>query len=445
MTGPAHDGVVIEITDGVVTAIEPAGTIPHHDATVVRGTATTTVMPGLADMHVHVGDGGQDAMFLANGVTLVRNMWGSTFHHDLAAEVDAGVRPGPRLVTSSPILDGPLAGGAARYPGLTPVTDPDEAAPFVAAAAARGDTLVKVYSDLDPSVLRAVGRAAREHDIPVGGHCPRSLAFEEAIDAGMSSFEHLVEIERGHLCPSAPVTVRSLRERFERSAHLDMASLRRLAGRMAEAGIVNCPTVSTYGRLVAGDQPRPDTALRYVPSAARRRWASAEVTDAAAHDGLVAAARHHRDQLAAVVRLLDEEGASLLVGTDAGSIHCVAGFAIHDELATLDAAGIPRDRLLRMATVDAADSLGRQDLGRVEVGAAADLLVLDRDPTDDLTTLRDPGLVLVNGYALDREALAASLERRAATVDRDADQPDDRLGPMHRRAWWYRGEDDDDA
>ncbi len=98
----------------IVPSGEPLGEIPVFDA------EGSYLCPGLADMHVHFNDSGEALLFLANGVTTVRNMWGSTFHLAWQDRIDSGDLPGPRMFTTSPIVDGAGPAGGTSWPSLTP-------------------------------------------------------------------------------------------------------------------------------------------------------------------------------------------------------------------------------------------------------------------------------------------------------------------------------------
>lgn len=113
------------------------------------------VLPWLADMRAHVGDRGEWPLWLANGVTTVRNMRGASLHLDLASDG----WPGPRVVTTPPITDGGLPGsGKPRYPGLTLVDDRAASAAVVKGWHAAGYRMLRGYSHLRSEALIALAR-----------------------------------------------------------------------------------------------------------------------------------------------------------------------------------------------------------------------------------------------------------------------------------------------
>lgn len=443
---PALADHTVLVEAGRIVAVYPTG-----DADVDSGTANRFptvldaqgghVLPGLADMHCHVGDAGELPVHLANGVTALRNMWGAPLHRDLARrQPDDG--PGPYVATASPIVDGPIDGGP-RYPGLTLLTDPADASALVAGYAAAGYRQVKVYSDLSPQCLAAVCAAAREHDLPVVGHCPRSMTYRDAITAGMTCLEHLAGIET-LTAPPEKYAALPLAERYKAIARdLDREAVRRLAGQLAAAQVWTSPTLAVWGRIVdIGRDHAADPALAYVPTAARRLWSRSGLptpSDPDKRAALATAVTENAARLREITAILAAEGAPLLLGTDAGSRYTVPGFAVHDELAEWTAAGLPAGVVLRIATAEAARFLGEDDTwGTVAPGRRADLLLVSDDPTLEPKTLRNPEAVVTSGHLLRRADLDAALAHRRATVDAVPDLPAEQLGPMSRPEWYSR-------
>lgn len=158
------------------------------------------LIPGLWDMHVHFSapppyeedPAARDfALYIANGVTGVRLMGGwpaeaVSWILGLPDQIRSGARPGPRLVTAGPHLDG----GKLPFPGMLIVAEPDAALPAVDSLRGLGVDFVKVYDNLDRATYLAVAEAGRQRGIPVAGHIPWVLSVSEASDAGHRSVEH---------------------------------------------------------------------------------------------------------------------------------------------------------------------------------------------------------------------------------------------------------------
>lgn len=333
------------------------------------------------------------------------------------------------MTTTSPIVDGPGPDGRTIWPGSVLLATPEEAGPLVARIADRGYAQVKAYSALQPEPLRALGAAAKARGIPVTGHCPNSMRFEQAIDAGMSCFEHLAAIANGHLRDgegSLPAVPSNRLERIRLLAEqLDLDSIRVLAERMAREQIWNCPTLVVLRQIT---QSRADALatphLDYVRPHTRDSWDPKDDFRFRGMpftwDDLVTTARAADEVLRRVVGILREEGAPLLLGTDTPNPYVVPGFSIHQELAHLRAAGLSPYEVLRAATSEAARFLAEQDdWGTVATGRRADLVLLSRDPLREVDALKHIEHLFVNGYDFDRAALDELLTERLREVTRD--------------------------
>jgi imidazolonepropionase-like amidohydrolase len=231
-----------------------------------------------------------------------------------------------------------LDGTPAKWPYTQIVMDPAVADSVVAAQVAEGWTTLKLYHDLRPEVYDSLTAAARRRGVATVGHTPRRVPLEVVLASGQRSVEHL----GGYQSVTDP----------DRRAALLAATL--------DQGVWNCPTLEVQAAL--GNRNLP----------ALRRW----VAD------------------------LHEAGAGLLVGTDAGIQLTVPGASIHDELAHFVRAGLTPYQALQGATTRAAEFMGMEDEGgRIAPGLAADLLLVRRNPLDDVEATRERvGVVLRGGW-----------------------------------------------
>ncbi len=144
-------------------------------------------------------------------------------------------------------------------------------------------------------------------------------------------------------------------------------------------------------------------------------WWRASAANMGAFDETKQAATENQRVFA---RMLYEAGAPMLIGSDTPNPFVLPGFAIHDELEAFVEIGIPVDEVLRMATADAATFLREGgEWGVVAAGARADLVLLDADPRDDLTTLRRPAGVMMNGHWYDAAYLGAELDELRQSIE----------------------------
>jgi imidazolonepropionase-like amidohydrolase len=438
---PTMSEATVVVDQGRILAVAPMSQLTVDDADVIdcRG---SFVMPGLADLHGHVSSRRQWPLWLAHGVTTVRDMWGSRMQLTWRDDMQSGPALGPRLVCASPYLDGPMPDGSARYPGVVPVSGADAARAAAETHVAAGYDALKVYSGLGRDELAAVGGVGHAAGVPVVGHCPQSMTFEEALAAGLLGFEHLVEWWRGRLTGTEPVPGDVLGRVAAIDARLDPSSLRPLAARLVDAGAHVTPTLTVYGHVadIAADH-EDDPALAHMPAAARARWSRAGIRVPAGSSlaALKAGVRRQRQQVGQIARLLADGGVPVRVGTDAGSIWTVPGFSMAEELALLVEAGFGSLEVLEAATAGAAETCGqRERWGRVAVGLEADLLVVADDPRVDVTASTRPSHVVSRGMLFDRAVLDGALAAHAREVDAEPSAPADELAPMARPEWWDR-------
>ena len=306
------------------------------------------VIPGLADMHVHLESVQDLAQLVAAGVTIVRNMRGEPKHLAWRDSVARGTLLGPTIFTTGPSLRGaPRLGGG--DPGFAHVRSARDADEIVRRQAAAGYDMIKVLYGLSLSEYRQVLESARRARIPVVGHVISSAGLERSIAAGQVSFEHAYHLH-------------------ERS---------RLASFSGE------------------DAERTDRDARAVARAGA--WVG---TIASSRDGDCAP---QPERLRAIIASLRRANVRLLAGSDAGIGPVRAGTSLQCEIRTLVAAGLTPYQAIATATVNAGHfaqaHLVRSTIpfGTVTVGSRADLVLLASDPRADLDALARPVGVVLRG------------------------------------------------
>ena len=369
-----------------------------------------TIMPGLADMHVHHYETDIGVAYLANSITLVRNLTGSlqTIRRDQAA-LDGAII-GPRIRTSGPIIDG---GKPSPNDFFIRVNSPNEVVGAVRSQARSGYDAVKLYEQLSADEFRAGVAEARANGMRVYAHVPESLTVSDLLEMQVDSLEHL----DGYAEVMALEGFATDRKYAwaERWANADRAQFASLAERTKEAGTWMVPTFAiTYGRIYSAD---PDAYFARPEARILPLWAQSWRGSAARYEIDRPFFERSLVEKIEFVSALRDAGANILIGTDAPNPFVTPGYAIHDELSAFQMAGYSNLEVLQLATVEAARFLQEEGrTGKIEAGAPADLVVLDGNPVDDLDVLRSPLGTMVAGNWHSREAISAALEKRAARI-----------------------------
>jgi imidazolonepropionase-like amidohydrolase len=371
-------------------------------------------------MHVHTFSDSDLTLFLAAGVTTIRNMFGSEQHLAWRAEIARGERLGPTIVTAGPIIDGdpPI------WPGSAVLAGPDDADRIVAEQKAKGYDFLKPYSRLSREAYEALAAAAQHHGMVMAGHVPGSVKLAGVLAAKQKSIEHLdgwlfALVADGVKIPDDAPNMAKLHMALSR---LDASKLPGLVARTVSAGTWNCPTLVVLDRIAALD----DLAalkqrvhwLDKVAQAIVTMWDPRQDFRFKSMTAADYAAMHEANAWRAkIVAALAAAKAPLLVGTDTGNPFVVPGAALHEEIELMVAAGVPRAQVLRAATAGAAEYLGTpHQSGVIEVGARADLLLVATDPLQAPLPLVPDG-VMVRGKWLAHDELEvklAEIARRAA-------------------------------
>jgi imidazolonepropionase-like amidohydrolase len=389
-----HRTVVVR--DGRIVTIAPAAELAvPEDAAVISGEGRY-LMPGLGDMHIHMLAGNpywENDLFLyvANGVTMVREMWGNAAFLRYRDLERAGQIVAPRMILASTGMDGPPG----RFGALTPyVTSQSEARRLVAQYRRDGYDFIKVYTDLARDVWEAVLDEAPRQGIRVVGHVPSRAGLDAVLASGQYSIEHCMGMAEATV-PAGGVF----------GGAVDESLMDALAARVCDSGTWNVPTIAVKLNSQARIpelEARPE--MRYI-SPAMRQWFLDPRTAGTASD-----TTRYEANLKAVLRCLDRAGARLMLGVDSGFRYALPGFSVHDELRYTVESGLAPYRALRMATVEAARFLDRQDeLGVVVEGKIADLLLLEANPFDDVANAGRRFGVMLGGRWIEQAWLSERL------------------------------------
>jgi imidazolonepropionase-like amidohydrolase len=406
---------VVIVRDGRIVSVAPAGTAAIPEGALRIDGVGRWLIPGLAEMHGHVpgpDDPGyaENVLFLyiANGVTTVRNMAGHPSHPALRDRIARGDPIGPTLHIASPWLGPEMAGS------------PEAARAAVRDYRAAGFDLLKIGS-LPREAYRAMAETAHEVGMPFGGHIPGDVGLVGALDARQASIDHLDRYVE-YLVPEGTATAGRDPGFFGSGwIHLvDEARIREAVARTLAAGTWNVPTLSLVEHLAS---PEPAEAMirrpemRYMPRRVLDGWVQAKGEFRAREDFQTDAAQALVELRRRLVRALHEAGAPIALGSDAPQFFNVPGFSIHHEMRMMAAAGLSPYEVLATGTRNPALHFGTPgEFGTVEPGRRADLILLEANPLDDLANVQRRVGVMVRGRWLPEEEIQARLERIASAV-----------------------------
>jgi len=408
--GAALAGMTVVVRDGRIASAGADAAIPR-DATVIDGRGQF-LMPGLWDMHVHIGFARESAFpaFVANGVTAVRDLGGDLAEIDRwRKEVTSGSRVGPLMMRAGPMLIGQ---NPVRFQLL--IETPEMGRDTVRRLHTAGVDQIKVKS-MSRDAYFAIMAEARALGLPVTGHIPETVTPAEASDAGQS-VEHAATLFDGTFRTPA---------RRGRDFNAEMAlwrgtdEARALFQRFVRNGTFVDPTLVPYERLenrVGAGLPDPDWRYEAVSARAEAEKQMGRVRyDAGPQPRL-----HGPDlrELQALTRMMHEAGVKLLAGTDV-SFFNAPGFSLHDELELLVDAGLPPAAALRAATSNPAAVFPKVETGSIAPGRRADLVLLDANPLTDIRNARRIRAVVLAGKLLDRAALDRLLAEALELAERN--------------------------
>jgi CubicO group peptidase (beta-lactamase class C family) len=451
-SGKAGAPADVEITANRISRIAKTGTLRPDGTQRIEGRGAYLV-PGFWDMHAHANSPEAARQWilpnmLAAGVTGLRDLkgdcWapgcadGIRFMRELQADVAEGRVAGPRIMS---IGSGLVHGPQERDEGAPQWTAPGNAAQalqLVAELKRRGVDFIKPYDTLPREAYFAMLREAKRLTLPVGGHVPLSVSTQEALQAGQVMIDHakhpLLDCSSHsgefHRRYAAYAEGGLGAPRVSGGAHYapllagyDDAACADLLKRMARSGVYYVPTLITRKFEAMADDPAylADERLSSVPPALLQGWQE----DAGGYQkrfgedpALRKAYMRFYEKGVELVGRADAAGVRMLVGTDVTDSYSFPGTGFHDEMREMSAGGMSNASILRAATLNAAQALGREaDFGSVERGKIADLVLLDADPLVDIGNARRIRAVIFDGRVFDASALRKLEAESQAFVD----------------------------
>ena len=384
---PIPDSAVV-IHNGRITAVGPRSKVKiPHDANVIEA-GGKTILPGLWDMHAHFEQVEWGPIYLAAGVTTVRDC-GNEFEFITAVRdaIAKGRGLGPRLLLAG-VVDGtgPLALGVER------VDSPDQARMWVDRYHAAGFQQMKIYSSVKLENLKAVADEAHRLDMTVTGHVPEGLNAYQVIEAGQDQINHIQYIEN-IMRPALPASA-TRAERRNAAANIDIHSpeAQKALSFLKEHHTVVDPTMALFELFTATTAKPPasfEPGINKIPTELAE-----QLTDVEPPNENSALGEKVFQKEIEIVGALHRAGIPIVAGTD----QSVPGYSLHREMEIYVQAGFTPMEAIQAATIVPARAMGiERETGTVKKGKRGDLILINGDPLADIHNTRNVEYVITNG------------------------------------------------
>ncbi|HKQ52409.1 MAG TPA: amidohydrolase family protein [Pyrinomonadaceae bacterium] len=396
------------------------------------------LMPGLVDMHTHLFSDDDEFpeeladeelfLMLANGVTTARLMIGTPEQLKYRTQIARGELVGPTLYVASPQLTGRKQGST--FNGRV-VTKAEEARAAVRDFKAAGYDFIKLTNFITPEVYEAVIDEAKKEKIRVVGHVDTRVGVRRALEA-RQQIEHLDAYLESVLKDDSPIktSVSDIglfrKENWQSLDFIDDDKVREIAKATARAGIYSTPTLTffkmTFGLGMNEDEIRARPDFQFVPTKLREEWfaANKRLLERQASEARRMNYVRVRDML---VREIHNAGGKIMAGSDTPELFLLYGWSLHREIRNLHAAGLSPYAALAAATRNPAEFLGAlHEIGTIEQGKRADLILLDANPLEDLSNTERRAGVMVRGRWLTAEELQRRLDEIAPRFQHALDE-----------------------
>lgn len=380
------------IKNGLIENIGDANSVKvPRKATEIDGTGKT-LMPGMIDLHAHLFAGRKDnpqllTLYLSQGVTNILNLRGGKGMLALGEQIDSGKLIGPEIYQGSPI-QGNISPTPATY---------QEGAKAVRQFKQEGYDFIKAYNYIPTEGYQGIIDTAKEVGIPVIGHTVREVGFESVLAAGQH-FAHMEEIIYGAFRDG-----------------LDESRIPEVTRKVKEAGVSVVATLTVYHNIIKQlddiDAMLAQPGVEHIPPAMSNTWQPEK------NEYLIGFTQEQKENylkpsfafLQKLTAAFHEAGVPVLMGTDACVTGTVPGHSAHDELLELSTCGLSNYDVLASATSKAAAFLGVDDLGTIEEGKRADLILLNANPLEDIANSRNIEGIVTRGLWQTQKEIQAEL------------------------------------
>ncbi len=383
----------------------PSSEVQVEDEAEIIDGKGMTMMPGLFDMHVHIGktDG---LLHLAAGVTSVRDLANALDLPDLRKKFESNALIGPRIVTMCGFIDqaGPYAGPTGKI-----VETLEEGLEAIDFYKERGYEQIKLYSSIDPGWVKSLTKKAHDVDMKISGHIPAYMTASQAVEDGYDEIQHVNMLILNFLSDTIDTRTPlrfSMVADYGHAINTDGTEFKSFIQLLKRKNTIVDPTVSIFEGMFRTKAGEPDPSFAMIldrlPVQVKRGFYSGGLP---IPDGKEQRYYDSFDKMLEFVRKLHENEIPIVPGTDA-----MAGFGLHRELENYVKAGIPEKDVLYYATLGSAKVVGREkDLGSIATGKKADFILVDGDPLSDINDIRRVVLTVKDGNIYDPKELYSAI------------------------------------
>lgn len=369
--------------------------------------------PGLAEMHSHIPTTEtddfsyiQDVMwlYLANGILNVRGMIGHHSHLELKNKIESGDIIGPRIFAAGQSLNG----NSVENPqmGETMVREQKEA----------GFDHLKLHPGLDMPKFLAIANTAKEVDIMFGGHISLDVGLVNSLNNGYRSVEHMdgyieaLVTDKSKLDPqvAGPFSMMAVSD-------ADKTRIPYLVQLTLDKRAWIAPTLTLFERFfgyIPADEFRLEPEMKYMPGIQVQQWVNQKKL--LENQGVLKEenVRPYLEFRKEMLMALHKGGVPIIMSSDSPQVFNVPGFSIHNEIYSMNQAGMTPYEILITGSVNVARYFEREgEFGQIKKGAVADFVLVEGNPLNDLSHLKKVNGVMVSGKWLTKEKLQEELKR----------------------------------
>src|SRR5215470_1256970 len=422
---PARDDQTLIVQGGKIAAIGKSGAVEIPKGARIRDLTGKTVLPGLVGMHEHLfyqieREGSSPLvtsvpeafakLYLAAGVTTIRTAGTADFDGDLrvAEQIETGAQPGPAIDVTGPYLN-----------AIGEKPSPDKVAQAVESAADQGATSFKAYTSLRSAELKAAIETAHKRGLRVTGHLC-AVGYREAAALGIDNIEHGIIFDSDLYSGKQPDQCPNQSELFGQVIQMNVsdAAIQRTIADLVHRNVAITSTLSVIesftGREHIIDPEIPvllASRLRAPYQAGLKRWSNPNDGQAQSWARLL-----HLEM--EFERAFVAAGGRLMAGVDpTGWGGIIAGSGDQRELELLVEAGFTPATAVKIATLNGATFLHKHEVGMIDRGHRADLVIVRGDPSAHISDVRNVELVMKEGVGYDPAALKNSVAGSIGAYD----------------------------